>query len=106
MRLLSSEACADDGELRAVIEILTRIGPSLGPLLGGIGLCIGAAAAWTTFIFYHRKSMYEAWVAGYRLLYAEFWKDETIGKVRRWIVSDEEYLEVEKILRKRGGRSN
>jgi|NGEPerStandDraft_6_1074524.scaffolds.fasta_scaffold222176_1 hypothetical protein len=73
----------------------------LGPILSGFSLVAAAAAAWTTFIFYHRKTLDAAWIESYRLLYAEFWKDEDIAAVRNFITNDLAYAEIEPILDKR-----
>lgn len=70
----------------------------IGPFLSAIALFCGAAAGWVTYALYHRRVMYVTWIDGYRTLYAEFWKDEKIAKVRHWITSDIEYENIQKIL--------
>ena len=87
--------------LSPIIGVLRDVGPWLGPLLGGVSLAAGAAATWVTYLFYHRKTVQAAWIESYRLLYAEFWKDEGIAKVRNLISNDIAYAAVEPILEKR-----
>jgi hypothetical protein len=45
--------------------------------------------------------MYVLWIDSFRILYAEFWKDPRIARVRRWIVSDEEYEMIKEVLIRR-----
>jgi len=73
----------------------------VGPLLSGFSLAAAAIAAWTTYVFYHRKTLDAAWIESYRLLYAEFWKDKDIASVRNFITNDVAYTEIEPILDKR-----
>jgi hypothetical protein len=73
----------------------------IAALLNAVGICMLAAAAWITYAFYHRKALEDVWVSTYRILYAEFWKEEKIAKVRGWIGNNNEYRGIEKILIKR-----
>jgi hypothetical protein len=73
----------------------------IGPFLSGIALLLGAAAAWATFILFHRRTLREQWVDNFRQIYAEFWKDPEISEVRRWIASDKEYEALARVLRER-----
>jgi len=73
----------------------------VGPLLSGASLAAAAVAAWTTYFFYHRKTIEAEWIESYRLLYAEFWKDEDIASVRNFITNDVAYADIKPILEKR-----
>ncbi|MGO9846265.1 MAG: hypothetical protein ACLPKT_06585 [Methylocella sp.] len=84
-----------------MLDIPIKVDPPLGPLLSGIGLCLGATAAWVTYAFYYRRTMNTAWLERYRTLYAEFWKDPRMGDVRTLISSEVEYEKVAKILGER-----
>jgi hypothetical protein len=75
--------------------------PELLTAISTICLILTAAAAWTTFFLYYRKTLDANWLDGFRRLYAEFWNDECAANVRRWLVSEEEYAELESILAKR-----
>lgn len=83
------------------LEELLAHGPQVGPYLSGIGLLIGAAAAWTTYAFYHRRTIEDNWVSTFRALYAEFWNDKKMGVVRKYLSSEEEYGKLDVILTKR-----
>jgi hypothetical protein len=84
-----------------LIEILRDVGPWLGPLLSGFALLLAATATWVTYLFIARRTMQNAWIDTYRVLHAEFWKDDNIAIVRNWITSEVAYVEVEKILSER-----
>ncbi len=84
-----------------MVSFLRENGVWLGPMLSGVSLLVAAIAAWATYFFYHRRTVQTAWIDSYRLLYAEFWKDEGIATVRNLITNDVEYTEAEKILRNR-----
>jgi hypothetical protein len=73
----------------------------VGPLLSGFSLAAAAGAAWTTYIFFHRKTMEAEWIDSYRSLYAEFWKDKDIASVRGFITNDIAYADIKLILEKR-----
>jgi hypothetical protein len=87
-----------------LLDKLNRI----GPFLGGLGVIIGATAAWFAYFFVQRRNAYLQWVDGFRAIYAEFWKDDVISQVRRWITSDKEYETLKKVLDLRlcGERNN
>jgi len=87
--------------LLQIVAVLRDVGPWLGPLLGGASLAAGAVATWVTYFFYHRKTVQAAWIESYRLLYAEFWKDEGIAAVRNLIANDVAYALIEPILEER-----
>lgn len=80
------------------MQTLHDVGPWLGPLLSGTALLIAAVASWVTYAFYHRRTIQSAWIESYRLLYAEFWKDEKIAMVRHMITDDVTYTATEPIL--------
>jgi len=89
--------------MAALGAFIIKFGPSLGPLLGGIGLCLAATAAWVTYAFFYRRTRDAAWIERYRVLYSEFWKESTIAEVRGWITSEIEYKDIQKILKERLG---
>jgi hypothetical protein len=78
----------------------------IGPFLSGISLVATAFAAWATLHYFHRRTLYNQWVDGFRVIYAEFWKDETISYIRRSIASDQEYKRLQEALGKRLAASN
>jgi hypothetical protein len=80
---------------------LVGLGPQIGPYLSGIALMIAAAAAWNTYIFYHKRTMEDNWVTTFRALYGEFWNNEQMAQIRKYLSSDEEYQKLDKILTKR-----
>ena len=71
---------------------------AIGPLLGGIGSLIGGCSVLAAFLFIQRRTVDAQWVDGFRQIYAEFWKDDTISEVRRWIVSNSEYESLRVVL--------
>ena len=73
----------------------------IGPFLGGIGLITTAFLAILTYFLIHRRTTETSWIESFRILYGEFWKDNDVTQVRRWITNDEEYKVIEKILEKR-----
>lgn len=85
------------GNLWETLEILNKI----GPFLSGVSLLLAACAAWVTVFKINRRAMYMTWLDGFRALYAEFWQNRNIARVRSWISSDVEYAELEKILLER-----
>jgi len=70
----------------------------LAPILSGLGLLLGSAAAWATLFLYHRKSHVNQWLESFRAIYADFWKDEKVSKARRWIDNDREYAGLRAVL--------
>jgi hypothetical protein len=70
----------------------------LGPILSGIGLILGSAAAWATLFLFHRKSHSNQWVESFRRIYADFWTDEKVSRARRWIDNDREYTGLRAVL--------
>ncbi len=80
----------------------------IGPFLSGIGILIAAAIGLISYIFIHRRAAQTAWIEAFRTLYSEFWKDNEITQVRRWITNDEEYKDIKDVLDKRmeGGDNN
>jgi hypothetical protein len=60
----------------------------LAQMLSGIGIFLGAITAIITYKFYHQREQRNKWIDNLRLLYAEFWKDETVREVRTWITND------------------
>lgn len=93
--------------LTATTQILDTLN-KIGPFLSSIALIAAAVAAWATFFVFHKKTLElqiqqknEDWLKGFRLLYAEFWKDDKIALVRKWITSEEEYKIINEILSKR-----
>src|ERR1700679_3825343 len=98
---LEQWACTSGASLEQWLRTIVSMGPAVGPLLGGIGLLITAAAAWTTYVYYYRRTRDAAWLDRYRVLYGEFWKEERIAKIRAWISSDLEYAKLAPILSKR-----
>jgi hypothetical protein len=96
-------------------EIVTQCTPStlsflnmIGPFLSGISLLIAAVIGVVSYIFIHRRAVQTAWIETFRTLYGEFWKDDEITQVRRWITNDEEYKDIKSMLDKRmeGGDNN
>jgi hypothetical protein len=75
-----------------------ELGPKIGPLLSGIGLIVTATAAWTTYIFYYRKTTDANWLDTFRKLYEEFWKSDEMARMRKYLASDDEYANLEAIL--------
>jgi len=62
---------------------------------------IGAAAAWTTYVLYYRRTMDDNWISTFRALYAEFWANEKVAHVRKYLSSEDEYRKLDIILTKR-----
>jgi hypothetical protein len=81
----------------ATWEILAKAGQALG----GLSLAVAAGMAVATLLLVHTRTGDREWVEGFRDMYAEFWKDDDIAEVRRWIVSEVEYPEIHAILSKR-----
>src|ERR1700724_1053173 len=73
----------------------------IGQLLSGIGLMTAAIVAMWTLHFVHGRTLEMSWAAAFRALYAEFWNDDQMAVVRKWIISEEEYLKISELLRKR-----
>jgi hypothetical protein len=88
-------------------ELLPQNGLWLGPLLGGIALCVSAMAAWITYLL-QRKIRQAERRDSYREMYTEFWKDDDNTVVRNWITNDVEYEPVKDVLkrRKESGKNN
>jgi small-conductance mechanosensitive channel len=84
-----------------MIEWLRLNGPWLGPLISGASLFLAAVAAWITYFTYHRRSLANQWVDSHRVLYAEFWKDPAISRVRTAISNDLAYARFEAALLER-----
>lgn len=78
-----------------VIKILNMI----GPFLGGLGIIITALLAVITYFFIHQRTTETSWVESFRVLYGEFWKDDEITQVRRWITNSLEYEILEETLK-------
>ena len=74
---------------------------SYGPLLSGLALSAAATAAWTTLLVYNRRTIEAAWIDSLRKLHAEFWNDDEMAKVRKWLSSESEYKKLEDILLRR-----
>ena len=75
---------------------------AIGPLVGGIGLIIGAVIALITYHFVHARSLEINWLNNFNSLYHEFWKDNEIAEVRQWITSENDYGMICKVLSNRG----
>jgi hypothetical protein len=84
----------------SVAEVIA-LGPQIGPYLSAFGILLGAAAAWTTYWFFHRRTSAATWLDTFRKLYKEFWKSDEMAKMRKYLASEEEYAKLEAILTKR-----
>ncbi len=80
---------------------LIAFGPQIGPFLSGIGLIFTAGAAWTTYLFYYRKTTDTNWLDTFRKLYEEYWKSDEMARMRKYLASEDEYAKLEAILIKR-----
>lgn len=74
---------------------------TIGPFISGLSLAFGACAAWATVFVVNRRTLYMTWLDGFRTLYAEFWQNENMARVRTWICSDIEYGKLKDILTER-----
>src|SRR5450631_3830406 len=83
------------------LPTLRGVGPWLGPLISGFALILTASAAWVTYFLIARRTVQNAWIDTYRVLNAEYWKDDNIAAVRHWITSEVAYADVEKVLNER-----
>ena len=70
----------------------------IGPFVQIIGVLLGAIIAILTFLFFHRRSLHIQWITGFRQIYVEFWKDESISRARRRIDNDREYETLRKTV--------
>lgn len=73
----------------------------IAQLVTAFGIVLTASAGWVTYFFYHRKTLNENWGTVFRALYAEYWNSDDMAKMRKCIASEEEYAQLEVILRKR-----
>lgn len=91
--------------LQKICDFMSGITPEklqqIGGFMSGVSLFFVAIAAWVTFFYVQRRTLYGQWVESFRQIYAEFWKDPEISKVRRWITSDDEYTVLRDVLRER-----
>lgn len=72
-----------------------------GQLLSGIGLITGAIIGIYTAVIYNARQRDDAWLDRFRGLYEEFWKNPEMEEVRRWIVNENDYKNLDQLLRKR-----
>ena len=73
----------------------------IGPFVSGVSLLIAALAAWVTLLLFHKRTLDINWIAGIRILYADFWDDTRMANVRVWLSSEKEYSIISEILIKR-----
>jgi len=73
----------------------------LAQIVTAFGIALGAIAAWVTYFFYHKKTLNENWGVVFRALYAEYWNSAVMAEMRKRIASEEEYAQLNVILRKR-----
>jgi hypothetical protein len=72
----------------------------LGQLLSGIGFIITASIAVATYFLFHRKQLDDSWLERFRTLYGEFWNNKDLREIRKYIVNNEDYDVVKKLLSK------
>jgi hypothetical protein len=85
-------------EIRQPLYEVSQSLVAIAPLLTAFGAILTGVGAWATFVLISRRTIQLTWVVGFRELYAEFWRDESIAVARRWITSDVEYEEVKGVL--------
>jgi hypothetical protein len=66
----------------------------IGQLMSGAGVLMTSLCAGMTVTIISLYQKRKQWVDDFRALYAEFWNDQDISQVRRWIVSNKLYNEV------------
>jgi hypothetical protein len=66
----------------------------IGQLMSGAGVLVTSLCAGVTVTLISLYQKCRQWVDDFRTLYAEFWNDQDIGQVRRWIVSNKLYHDV------------
>jgi hypothetical protein len=81
----------------ASVDTLAKI----GNFLSGVSLLIAAGIGALTLVRINIREKDRTWAARFRALYSEFWNDEDILQVFRWIVNDREYGDIKDILAKR-----
>jgi hypothetical protein len=84
-------------DIAPFLDFLNKI----GPFIGGVALMAGAVAAWLTLFIVNRRANRLTWVDGFRVLYAEFWREDTIADVRLWFASDVAYGKIAPIIEAR-----
>lgn len=81
-------------------EILAKLSDyaAIGPLLSGVALSIGSAIAATTLVYYNLRVRDDDLYDKVSKIYQRLWDDDKLFRVRRWIESDTEFLEIQPAL--------
>ena len=74
------------------LQDVAEFGPKVGPYLSGIGLILAASAAWTTYVFYYKRTNDVVWLDTFRKLYEEYWKSDEMARVRKIFLPMEEFI--------------